>query len=222
MHRHELRIIEIDTIFVGERLRELDAKRVADLAGSIEELGLQLPISVCDYDGEAEAYWQLIAGAHRLAAFKSLGRTKIEAFIVLEVDDIDREILEIVENLHRVDLSKDERDRHLRRYAELLEARQSRNAGKSSVQNGRNSKRGRMNEGRPPKIASEIAKQTGLSRQTVARAIGQVAPTPKVEPDREEPDMKMVAIRLAAKFTVGQLQELIDHLTDNIKARMAA
>ena len=36
---------------------------------------------------------------------------------------------EIAENLHRVDLTKEERDKHIRRYAELLEIKQ----GKAKV-----------------------------------------------------------------------------------------
>ena len=35
-----------------------------------------------------------------------------------------------------------------------------------------------------------------------------------------DPDMRAVAYRLACKHTAGELQQLIDHLTDIIKERL--
>jgi ParB-like chromosome segregation protein Spo0J len=120
----------------------------------------------------------LVAGRHRLAAAIRLGWDEIDAnFLPTDTDEIDRQILEIVENVHRHDLSKEQRDQHLRRYAELLEAKEAKERERqATVHNGQKVKVGHN----PEKTASKIAKATGLSRQTVARAIGQIKkkPTP--------------------------------------------
>jgi ParB family chromosome partitioning protein len=156
-----------DGVTIAERLRPLDEERVAVLAESMKTFGLQHPITVWS-PSDDEVH--LVAGRHRLAAAVKLGWEEIDCTYVYDVDDIDRQILEIVENVHRNELTKEQRDRHLQRYAELLEQRLARQAQTGSVQNGQNSK-----GGRPKKIASVIAKETGLSRQTVARAIGQIS-----------------------------------------------
>ena len=64
----------------------------------------------------------LVAGRRRLAAAQSLGWSHIDC---LEVDDnaVEAEMWEIAENLHRLDLTKEHRDEHIRRYADLLESR---------------------------------------------------------------------------------------------------
>jgi len=84
------------------------------------------------------------------------------------------------ENLHRLDLTKEQRDEHIRRYAELLEAR--REAAKAIVtQLGEQSPKP---VGRPKSINQEIADATGLGRETVRRALN---PKPPV---RERPPIQ--------------------------------
>ena len=116
-------------IIIGERLRALSTDDVQRLAQSMKEIGLRQPISVrivdeyVSSDGECtDGAVLLVAGAHRLAAAKSLGWEKIDC-IEVEDDLVKAEMWEIAENLHRCDLTKDERDKHIRRYAELLVAR---------------------------------------------------------------------------------------------------
>ncbi len=79
------------------------------------------------------------------------------------------ELWEIAENLHRCDLTKEQRDEHIRRYAELLEKRRSeilpQNAAK--LKTPENPK----GAGRPQGVVREVAEQTGLSVDTVRRAL---------------------------------------------------
>ena len=72
---------------------------------------------------------------------------------------------EIAENLHRFDLTKEQRDEHIRRYADLLEARKQ-----VSPQTAAQPKSGPQG-GRPKSIAREVAEATGLSDDTVRRAL---------------------------------------------------
>lgn len=226
--------IPIDDIFVlGER-RAVDDEAVGALVSSIQMLGLQTPITVRiqadvpDPDtGEVlDSAYRLVAGRHRLEACRLLGWRDIPA-IVRDCDEIDAELIEIVENLHRLDLTKAQRDQHIRRYAELLKAREEA-ARELSRQNDAKNDDAHRPRGRPvgsTGIASKVAEQTGLSTRTVQRALN---PTPKpASPPREplldkhgDPDMRAVAYKLAYKHTAGELQELIDHLTDILKERL--
>lgn len=174
----------VDGLRVGARMRSADPARVATLAASMERHGLLQPITA-RMVGETEA--ELVAGLHRLEAAKHLGWEWIDAVFV-EADDIERELIEIAENLHRCDLTKEERDRQIRRYAELLEAKPAvsqQSAAKLSV-------RGRAGEGRPVGVARQIADQTGLSVDTVRRAIN---PPPKPVPPAREPHNDYEAVQ---------------------------
>lgn len=63
----------------------------------------------------------------------------------------------IAENLHRCDLTKEQRDQHIRRYAELLEAR--REVSRQYDAKPASGPKG----GRPQGLASQVAEETGLS-----------------------------------------------------------
>lgn len=161
----------VENVVVGKRHREVNATQVIALAESMSAIGLQQPISVWLDDDDMP---HLVAGLHRLKAAEKLGWEEIPAIFV-DMGPVEREMWEIAENLFRVDLSKEQRDEHIRRYAELLKAReaevvpQSASKPKSGPQGGR-----------PKSIARKIADETGLSDDTVRRALN---PTPKlIEP----------------------------------------
>lgn len=166
--------IHVDDIVIGERHRALSNDAVQRLAGSMRDIGLKQPISVRVVD-EMELHGEmtagvpvLVAGAHRLAAAKQLGWSHIDC-IEVEDDPVQAELWEIAENLHRCDLTKEQRDEHIRRYAELLEKRRAeilpQNAAK--LKTPENPK----GAGRPQGVAREVAEQTGLSVDTVRRAL---------------------------------------------------
>src|SRR5215467_14952996 len=97
-----------DAVTVGNRLRPLDDERVNALAESMRMFGLQNPIIVWLENNDAAPV--LVAGRHRLAAAVKLGWDEIECSFIYNADEIDRQIIEIVENCHRNDLTKEERD----------------------------------------------------------------------------------------------------------------
>ena len=63
--------ISVYDIKVSERLRQLNNSKVAELVESIKNIGLLQPI-VVDSDNN------LLAGNHRLEAFKNIGYDRIE------------------------------------------------------------------------------------------------------------------------------------------------
>lgn len=189
--------IALEDIVIGERHRALSEDAVQRLSASMKAIGLRSPITVRvvnDYvtpDGEiCDGVPLLIAGRHRLAAAKVLGWSHIEAFDV-DDDDITAELWELSENLHRLDLTKEQRDEHIRRYAELLEARRE-----VVVQNDKQPKSGPKG-GRPVSVTTQIAQDTGLSHQTVRRALN---PKPAAAPEPKAPlaDHDVVTVQFNA------------------------
>ena len=87
-------IIKIDDIKVSQRLRELDDTKVYDLMESIQLVGLLHPI-VIDSDHN------LLAGNHRLEAYRILGRDTIECKVV-NLSELENELVQIDENLINV------------------------------------------------------------------------------------------------------------------------
>lgn len=172
----------VDSVIVGDRHRPLCAEAVPGLAESMRAIGLQQPIIV-HLDSADAAH--LIAGRHRLEAARQLGWEEIDATFI-DGDEIDRELAELAENLLRVDLSKEQRDEHIRRYAELLEAKEARTAERlqsrqnEPIESKRADGRGHRQQG----TAAKVAEATGLSKSTVQRALKR--PDPEIERQQQE------------------------------------
>lgn len=215
----KIEMVLVEGVRIGARHRkDVDDIKVNQLADSMRLIGLLQPITVYTPD---DASVELVAGRHRLEAARKLDWEDIPA-IFAEGDQIDREMIEIAENLHRLDLTKEQRDEHIRRYAELLKLKEEK------IPEPQNAAL-EIGYGKPPprpkSIARKIADETGLSDDTVRRALNPKPKQPPREPALDkhgDPDMRVIAHRLALKHTVGELQELIDHLTDIIKSRLAA
>lgn len=186
--------ISVASIEIGERHRALSKDAVARLAKSMAGIGLRSPITVRvvdDYvldDGEVcDGVPVLVAGHHRLAAAKSLGWTHIDC-IDADDDAITAELWELAENLHRLDLTKEQRDGHIRRYAELIEAREVSQQNASKPRSG-------PQGGRPVGIPRRIAEETGLSVDTIRRALN---PAPPPEPKSVLDDHDVVTVQFNA------------------------
>lgn len=184
--------IDLELITVAEGRRPVDADAVARLAKSIGEIGLRTPITVLSVN-EGERL-DLVAGAHRFAAVKSLAWQTVPCFVI-EGDALDAEMWEIAENLLRVDLSKEQRDRQIRRYADLLAEKENRVVHSAPPEIG-------FKKPPPAKkgVAQKVAEQTGLSKSTVRRALFQPDPE-KIAADaaRKEHD-KLIEVGAADAF----------------------
>jgi len=108
-------LVKIDEIIIGENRRSVNPERVKELAASIQEIGLLNPITITE-----DKY--LVAGLHRIEAYKLLGRTEIEATVV-SLSELDAELAQIDENLIRNELTVLERAEQLKRRKEIYEAK---------------------------------------------------------------------------------------------------
>lgn len=257
--------VNIESVIVQDRHRQLDKSKLKPLATSMSDIGLMHPITVRTQSAGDDIDVILVTGLHRLEAARGLGWADIEAFDISTMDETDRELWEIDENLMRADLSEADRTQHVIRRKQLWEQRNK--GGKSIPTPGGEQKIG---------FAKETAERTGVSKRAVNQALSrETIPTsilamikgtsldrgvyldalktlPKegmadkvrrdleanrratiaaneikqqtpsrviVQEDKGDPDMADVAKRLANRYTAGQLQEIVDHLTEIIMAR---
>jgi len=114
---NDLQTIPIHEIDISGRLRGADDDQVESIKDSILEVGLLNPITVNDVDGR----FHLIAGLHRVEAYKRLGHYEIPA-IILELSDLEAVIAECDENLRRAELSVAERATFTAKRKEAYEA----------------------------------------------------------------------------------------------------
>lgn len=231
--------ITIEDIDIASGRREVNSATVKRLADSIDQIGLRHPITVRE---KGERYI-LVAGRHRIEAFKKLGREHIPATIAKMTNDEAR-LWEISENLHRADLSKLERDEQVAEWIRITEKVSAQVAAKPQGGRPEGGVRAASRElgideddgRRAVKVASlsaaakDTAREEGLdnNRSALLRAAKEATPeaqvaalrTHKPEPaitKADPPDMYVVARQLAAKYSALELARLIDHLGDIIK-----
>lgn len=80
--------------------KSFDGESIAELAKSIEQVGLIQPLMV-RVSGQG---YELIAGERRLRAVRSLGRETVSCIICTDIKEEDSAIAAVIENLQREDL----------------------------------------------------------------------------------------------------------------------
>lgn len=96
------RILQIDEIVSHEQVRK-KFDGLEELAASIRELGVQVPINVRDRD--ELGHYVIIQGERRWRAAKMAGLTRMPAIVVqTEIDDPKRMLMQLTENLQRDDM----------------------------------------------------------------------------------------------------------------------
>lgn len=164
--------IPIDQIRHRADARPRSDDALTSLAESIEAVGLINPIRV----RRRGDHYEVTTGSHRLQAVDLLGWATI-ACVVVDDDDVQAELAMIAENLHRAELNADQRRQQLRRYAELVAARADLQSRQDvAIESKREDGRGHRPEG----IASQVARETGVSVRTVQRAMSDKPPAPAV------------------------------------------
>lgn len=106
-------IVNVSDIKINNNRRAVDISKVKELADSIKEIGLINPITVTTEN-------ILIAGAHRLEAYKLLERTEIEATIC-NFTGLYAELAEIDENVIRNELHYSDRGKQFSRRKKIYE-----------------------------------------------------------------------------------------------------
>jgi hypothetical protein len=112
---------EPDEIIVRDRLRkEINEHTVCELMDSIQNLGLRQPPTVhieVDEEGWEDAI--LVAGLHRVEACKRLGLKVIDC-VEFKGSETEARKWEIAENLHRAELTVQERAEHIAEWVRLV------------------------------------------------------------------------------------------------------
>jgi N6-adenosine-specific RNA methylase IME4/ParB-like chromosome segregation protein Spo0J len=145
--------INIADIKIKKGRRAVDKNKVRELADSIQEIGLLNPITVTREN-------VLIAGAHRVEAFKLLGKKEIPA-TVTDFSDLKVKLAEIDENLIRQELDEIEIGELAIKRDEILEQLGIR----AKQGNNRYTDRGELNS--PLKTTAAIAKDIGISERVL-------------------------------------------------------
>ncbi len=171
--------LDVKEILVKDRKRQADDGKVCEIMESVKEIGLLNPISV----NKTEEGYVLVAGLHRLTAYKRLGYNRIQAVIV-NMDDVHSELAEIDENLVRAELHYLDRAEMLKRREEIYEKlhpdftksekvkknlkqfNSTENETVSFSDKGSNDE-GLSVEKNDENFVSDTAKKTGLSERTV-------------------------------------------------------
>ena len=204
--------LPVDEIEIAEGRRQIDAKSVAVLKESLSVIGLQSPIIVTrSVSGDGVHVHTLVAGRHRLEAARGLGWSHIDCIVkqANQFSAVDAEMWEIAENLHRADLTKEERDRQIRRYAELIEVKKSlvvQNEPPTGLRKDGRSKGPQHEKG----TAAKIADQTGLSKSTVQRVLNHEAEQARKEAEKRNRDTNRTIALSAADDFAGWLMARTD------------
>jgi len=180
--------LPISKIAVLNRQRkDLDPKKVAELAASIKEHGLFHPITVRrPFEAEVgvtvvEPY-VLCLGGRRLAAHLLLGLSEIEAQVKDDMDMLSAAIVELEENLQRENLSWQE---EVDAKAAIHELRSKQNAARA-LEEGR----------RTGQTVAETAAELGEDTATLSRDL-KLSRMMKEDPSLRTATSKVSAMRLA-------------------------
>lgn len=118
--------VPISKVFVEGERRDVDEDRVQELAKSFKRLGQLSPILVTKRGDEG---YRLLAGMHRISAAMELRWESVKATIY-DVDDVEAELIEISENIHRADLTEEDRSKLVNRWVELTEQKRQEEGGR--------------------------------------------------------------------------------------------
>ena len=193
-------LLPLDSIRTGERLRSVNGSTVQHLAESMRSSGLHYPIQVRQ---DETAGYVLISGAHRLQAARSLAWPHIEAFVLDALDEDTLALLEIDENLMRVELNPLDRGRFIARRKEIYERLypETRRGGDRRSKAWQDQSADLPHKG----FVAETASFTPFSPWTIRRAvrIGE-----KILPElREELTMTPIAHREGDLYDISSLTE---------------
>src|SRR5215472_2951573 len=199
-------------IIIGERLRPLNAERVAELERSIAAIGLETPITIRHTEGKP----MLIAGAHRLQAVKNLGWTEIP---VREFDGDDRvaRMWEISENLHRAELTVLERSEQTAEWMRLAAEGQPAQVDPAVLSDGRKAGPQHQEGG-----INQASRDLGIERKAAQRAakIDSMSDEAKVAARDLGLDDNQSALLEAAK--AGSAEEQVEALKQRKERKRSA
>lgn len=199
-------------IVVPEERQSADDDTVRALMVSMEEVGLIHPIVVQRRQQNQRPY--IVSGLHRVQAAIRLRWESIDAIELPPICDDDAtaekgRLTEIAENLHRREISEIERAELVAEWVKIVDERKPAQLGQVSEppQGGRGKRAGQ----------SEIARNLGMTRQTVERSlkVAALSPEAKEAAKRYDLDTNQKALLEAAKHDEPKAQ--VQALKERVK-----
>ncbi len=188
--------LDPDQIQVPPEQRELNEDAVAALMNSITEIGQKTPITVRWVRENGEVTPILVAGRHRMEACRRLDR-EVQA-VVLQ-DEREGALWRIAENLHRAELTVQERAEHISEWIRLTAEKVKAQVAPLDAPHAR----GRLDQG-----INAAARELGIDRTEVQRAVKIAAISPEAKAAAREAglDDNQTALLRAAKETTTEAQ----------------
>lgn len=164
----ELKVSEI--VVLDEEQRQLQPAKVEEIADSVKEIGLMHPITI-------DSTNRLIAGLHRLEAFKSLGNEKIPVRVTEETNPLKLRLMHLDENLADGQLLPYEESVALKEKKEIYEKLypETTISGRKKAEHERKQlnktdtkpESGFVKETLQPSFSEDTAKKTGKSKSVI-------------------------------------------------------
>lgn len=203
--------IKITDIKINPNRRTLNIDKVKELSESIKDIGLLNPITL-NQDN------QLIAGLHRIEAYKLLNRDFIECNII-NVDTLNGKLAEIDENLMRNDLHFIERGECLKQRKIIYEELYPETKRESSLKQHRNEIISFREE---PAFTDSTAKSFNVSKRTIEQEIQMAT---NLIPDAKkiiiQKDVSKTDAILIARQSIEKQKKIIKKLAQNKTAKEA-
>jgi N6-adenosine-specific RNA methylase IME4 len=156
-------IQKISEIILNDNRRKVNLEKVKELAESIKQLGLINPITVNTNN-------VLIAGNHRLEAFKLLGKDEIEVS-VLDLNNLLAELAEIDENLIRNELHWTDADKQIARRKTIYLELYPKTKHNATFKGNQFSPNDILSNEQMPTFSKTTANITSQSERTIERSV---------------------------------------------------
>lgn len=208
---HELLLASIE---VGsDRARDLDPAWAEALSALIGAQGLLQPIIARPIEGQFRKY-RLVAGLHRVEAFRLLGRESIPAFLSQAASDDEARLEEVMENLGRYELIALDRCRHLYEL-KLIHERKYPQAKRGGDRKSIKVQSLDFDPAGPEVFgfAEATAKKIGLSRAAIFAAVKiwtEIIPTVRAKLIGTDLARKMTELKALSELTAPRQVKVID------------
>jgi ParB/RepB/Spo0J family partition protein len=205
-------LLKIDSIKINERLREVSIDKVTEIAASIKEIGLLNPITVTENN-------ELIAGNHRLEAFRMLGFQEIPVNVV-PLSGLKQELAEIDENLIRNDLHYIDLGEHLKERKRIFELLHPETIKGISQAIGMNKAVGNdvSADTAVTSFVEDTAKKTNMSSRVIHENIQIASLNKEVKDKIKEADLSKTDALKIARLQPEKQKQVMDRVIENKEA----
>jgi len=214
--------INTSAVKINSDRRIVDSSKVEQLADSIKEIGLINPITARECNGG----YLLIAGMHRLEAFKLLGKETIEANIVTGTE-LEFELMEIDENLMRNELHYSEIDeltyRRKQIYEEMYpETKVGQSQAISMNKKLDNNVRTDSGSTSKPSFITDTSNKTGKSETVLKESIKRARDlTPEIKEMLKEESITKTEATIISRQEPAQQKEVIEEIIESKKPHVS-